>query len=97
MSDLEVGNEVDLRLTVLSAGEPADPTDLSLEIKPPTADLYTLTYPDGGISQDISTGKFIATILGDVAGVWKFRWVGTGVATGASSGSFQITPGTIRG
>jgi hypothetical protein len=72
-----------------------NPTTLKLTIQHPdgteeVTNAPTPTSPPAPIIFD-STGVFHAEFVADEAGVWAYRWEGTGAATGANEGQFAIT------
>lgn len=61
----------------------------------PTDVLLKLRDPDG-IETDIrgvgvGLGQFTATFTPVLAGIWSYRWQGTGAVVAAREGSFTIT------
>lgn len=94
MSDFRTGQTVEFGLTVSQEGDPTDPTTLRLEIQPGSGNAYTLTYPGGGITRE-AAGDYSAQVVLDSVGLWRYRWVGAGVAPGLSRGQFPVRSGEL--
>lgn len=91
MTDL--GDNVTLSTTVLDpAGDPvtatgADPA-ITLHVTPPGEPEQDET---AGITQDVDTLEYDATIVADTAGVWRYRWQTFGTYAGVDFGEFLVS------
>lgn len=66
-----------------SAGNVADPTTVSVIYTSPSGTTTTKTYiTDSEVVKD-STGKYHIDITIDEAGMWYYRWEGTGTLVAA--------------
>lgn len=74
---------------------PTDPTTVVLTYRAPSGTTTTLTYlTDAAVVKD-GTGVYHADIVASTAGIWSWRWVGTGAAAGVDEGSFSVEPSQI--
>lgn len=55
----------------------ADPPEVKLSVMNPNGVLTTYTYGEGATIIKQDTGQYEADILGDIAGVWYYRWFNT--------------------
>jgi ABC-type Fe3+ transport system substrate-binding protein len=60
------------------AGNPTDPTAVTLKVKAPGTAVVTYTFGVGGTIVKDSTGNYHADIDITVPGKWHYRWTGTG-------------------
>jgi hypothetical protein len=72
-----------------AGGAAADPTTVTLEVKDPSGNVTTLTVAAGQIIK-ASTGNYYYDLAADEAGVWEYRWVGTGNVSQADQGAFNV-------
>lgn len=85
------------------AGAPADPSEVVLTVRDPDGEAseVTATQPSGdpelslcssilGVTLEDETGVWTATVEPDAAGLWRYRWAGTGVVTEAEEGAFNV-------
>ena len=70
-------------------GAAADPTTVTLEVKDPSGNVTTLTYAAGQITK-ASAGNYHCDLAVDEAGVWEYRWIGTGNVAQADQGAFYV-------
>jgi len=69
------------------AGAKTDPTSLTLTIRPSFGAVVTKTMAQ---VNDDGTGLFSYEFVPDKAGLWHYRWVGTGSVAAAEEKSFQV-------
>ncbi len=74
----DVDEVVRLQTTIRnSAGALADPTTVSLEVRPPGSTVTTYTYAGGQITK-ASTGVYFYDLTLNESGRWYYRWLSTG-------------------
>jgi hypothetical protein len=66
-------------------GVPTDPTVTTLTITDPTGAITTPAVTH------VSTGKFSATVACTIAGLWLYKWTGTGAAQDTAEGTFTVS------
>jgi VCBS repeat-containing protein len=86
----DIGDLVTLRVAFVdSAGEPVDPTTVTL----------TVQDPDGGqtspSTSSSETGVYTGTVTPDASGVWRYRFTGTGAHVAVEEGSFEVAASRI--
>lgn len=90
-----VGSVTELTLEITQDGAAVDPSTLKLHVKrPPTGIVTTYIFGEDDIVQD-DTGHFHFRLALTASGTWKYRWEGTGDATGAFEGAIQVQPQTV--
>ena len=67
---------------------PVNPTTITLKVRDPTS--VETDYTTGFTNQGV--GMYTYVFVPTVSGVWRYRWIGTGAATAASEGKFEIKP-----
>lgn len=101
---VDIGDVVRLcRQFLDEAGEPANPDAVALTVRDGNGVVssvtpHEVTDPDElavcaslmGVSLDEGTGVWTATVEPDSAGLWRYRWAGTGAVTSAEEGSFHV-------
>jgi len=70
-----------------AAGALTDPTTVTLEVKKPNGTVTTYTYAAAQIIKD-SVGRYSYQLTVDAAGVWSYRWIGTGTVVAAEQDVF---------
>ncbi len=70
-------------------GTPTDPTTVSLTVVSPSGTSTTYTYADAQITHD-GTGNYHRDITPDVAGWWRYYWVGTGACAVTQQGEVYV-------
>lgn len=80
------GDTVKLTCTFTVDGTPTAPTAVELKVKHPddTVDTYSSGFTNP------STGVYSKNITVDEAGVWHYRWTGTGTAPGVEEGRLTV-------
>lgn len=89
----QVGDVVRLPVT-FSVGTPpvlTDPTAVTLTVRAPdgTTTIHPSWPPNGVVIKD-QTGTFHADVTAGAAGLWTWKWVGTGTAAGVDEGTFTV-------
>jgi hypothetical protein len=85
----EIGDTVRLSTTFTVGGVPTDPTDVSLVIRSPDGTSVTEDYNPGDIVRD-SAGVFHLDLVVTLAGIYAWKWEGTGTAAGVDEGTFTV-------
>jgi hypothetical protein len=68
-----------------------DPTTVTLRVTTPSQTTATYTYALGQITKT-STGVYTKDIACSEAGTWSYEWVGTGAASDAIDGTWDVLP-----
>ena len=93
MNIYDIGNVVNLTADfTTSEGIPIDPSTVALKVLPPGGTIQTYT---GAQLTKVSTGVYTYGVLGNVAGIWLYRWEGSGNITAASDSSFKIVASSL--
>jgi hypothetical protein len=72
-----------------------DPTGVSVKVMKPDGTTVTYTYlTDVEVVKD-STGNYHLDLAISLAGVYKYKWFGTGAVTTAEGGQFTVKPSPI--
>lgn len=81
-----IGNTVRLSVEFLdAAGALVDPTDVTCRLRGPES-LAAISLP---VTKE-SVGKYHADALAEAAGVWFYRFAGSGTVDAAVEGSFIV-------
>lgn len=75
--------------TFAVGGTATDPTAVSLTVVDPTGASTTYTYAASQITR-VSSGKYSKDIACATAGTWAYEWVGTGTASDATAGTWEV-------
>lgn len=98
MNAHDIGDLVRISTTFSVAGVATDPTAVSLTVTDPSGTATTYTYAGAQVVKT-AAGAYRYDLSVAAAGVYTYRWVGTGVAEGADSGQFMVKtalpPGTL--
>jgi hypothetical protein len=78
------GSMYEIRVSISDPNGPADPTTLVVQVKKPSGSVFS-----PAISR-VGTGIYVSSFVLDEAGVYSYRWQGTGIATGVCVGSFHV-------
>ncbi len=84
-----VGDTVTLSNPLAVSGTATDPTTISLVVTDPAGTATTYTYAGATITKT-ATGVYTKNITASTAGVWSYRWTGTGTAADVESGVFDV-------
>lgn len=77
------------------SGDLADPTTVTMTVREPDGTTTTYVYlTDPEVERD-AEGVFSFSIVPDAAGLWGFRWLGTGTVPLASEEFVTITPSRV--
>ena len=91
MRTFQLGNEVRFDTTFAHNGQAANPTDVTLTLRDPNGVEIEPSIINPG------TGRFFATFTPQIAGVWHYRWQGTGSLWAAKEDSFEIASSDFGG
>jgi hypothetical protein len=75
--------------TFTVAGVATDPSTVSLIVTDPTGSSTTYTFAGGTVTK-VSTGKYSKDVACATAGTWAYEWVGTGTASDATAGTWEV-------
>lgn len=93
----DVGDRTRLTATFTDdiTGNPADPTVITLRVKPPKTNAIVMVSNSSPqqIFKD-STGVYHADIDVTVSGTWHYKWFGTGSLVAAEEATFFVRPTT---
>lgn len=84
-----VGDTVTLTNTFAVAGTNTDPSTVTLAVTDPTGTTTSYTYAGGTITKS-ATGVYTKNITASTAGIWSYKWTGTGSAADVASGQFEV-------
>jgi hypothetical protein len=84
-----VGTAVTIYCTFSVSGVNTDPTTITLEITDPQANTDTYTYALAQITKT-ATGMYNKEITPDEAGLWRYRWIGTGTCIATNQYKFKV-------
>ena len=84
--------KVTFTVTDLTLDPPAvaDPTTVTILIKPPVGDIETYTYGVGDFISKSSTGVYTARIALTMGGRYYVRWKGSGGVAAAAEGFLDV-------
>lgn len=86
----DVGDVARLTATFTNdLGVPVAPTTVTLRILRPSGTTTTVA------TTITAVGSYRADVPLDQAGVWRYRWVSTGVASAAEESSFRVKTPTV--
>ena len=87
----EIGEQVEIAYTfVNSAGAAADPTVVTVSIKAPSGTETDYVYGTDAECVKDSTGAYHVDLTFAAAGVYHWRWVGTGAVVDAEEGFLRV-------
>lgn len=84
-----VGDSVRLSNVFEVDGTATDPTTVTLVVTDPSGSATTYTYAGSTVTKD-STGTYHRDVTVSSAGVWSWKWVGTGTAADIANGQFEV-------
>jgi hypothetical protein len=70
-------------------GTPTDPTSVSLAVTAPSGTTTTYTYAGGTVAKT-GTGAYRKDVACTEAGTWSYVWTGTGPASDAAAGTWDV-------
>jgi hypothetical protein len=80
--------------TFTVSGTPTDPTTLTLTITSPSQTVTAYTYAASQITRT-SAGLYTKDVACPEAGTWQYQWVGTGAASDATAGTWEVQETTL--
>lgn len=92
MNTYPVGSAVRVTAAYSAAGTATDPTVVTCQIKDPTGTITAYTYGGSGGPVRDSTGNYHYDVDTPLAGVYAYRWEGTGTVIAAQEGVFYSGP-----
>jgi hypothetical protein len=63
--------------TFTVSGTPTDPSTITLTVQDPSGNQDSYTYAGGQVTKS-GTGVYYKDVSVDEAGLWAFKWAGTG-------------------
>lgn len=88
----DTGDLVRLSVAFTVSAAATDPTIVRVKYINPSGTQMTKIYgTDVEVVKD-STGNFHIDISPTIAGVWRYRWEGTGTAQAAGEAAFEVRP-----
>lgn len=89
-SEFDLGDTVQLTGDFYSlTGVLTDPTTVKVVIRTPTGSETTRTYAGGTVTK-VSTGVYTSDYAPATAGLYRYRWVGTGTVATAEESKFTV-------
>lgn len=89
MAVYDVGDSVRVTGTFTVASVVTDPTTVTLEVKDPSGNVATYTYALSEVTRS-GTGVFYKDLTIDEAGIWTYRWSGTGAVVSAGEEWLEV-------
>ena len=90
MDRFVAGDTVTLRNLFKVASVLTDPTTISLTVTTPAYESTTYTYAAAEITKN-GTGDYQRQVTASTAGIWRYKWTGTGSAADVQDGSFTVS------
>lgn len=92
MDSYPLGNEMTISVTFADATTkvPTNPTNVACLVLDPCGNETSV------VPTNPTTGVFQALYTPLVAGIWHYRWVGTGIVTAAVEGAFEVQPSAFQ-
>lgn len=85
----DIGDLIRLNAVFEVNGTATDPATVTLKVKDPSGNVATYAYSLAEISR-AAAGFYYKDISLDEAGIWYYRFEGTGGAQAAEEGSFEV-------
>ena len=97
MNTYLIGNaaRASVRFINATTGAATDPTTVVLRVKDPVLTVTVYTYGVDAILVKDSVGNYHLDIPLNSAGVWRYRWEGTGTNQAAAESQFTVTASTF--
>jgi len=87
-----LGSSVELTASFVDGVTPTDPDTVALKILDPSGNSTLDDWPaPADLIVHDGPGEFSYEFTPLVVGIWRWRWEGTGAASGITEGSFEIT------
>lgn len=77
-----------------TAGAATDPSTVSLIVRDPAGTETTYTYAGGTVSK-ASTGSYYKDLQLTQAGLWSYRWIGTGAVEAVDEDVIYVARSSI--
>lgn len=90
MDRFVAGDVITLTNTFKVSGSATDPTTVTLTVYAPDGSSTAYTYAAAQITKS-ATGVYTKNITADAAGIWRYKWEGTGTAADVQDGSFTVS------
>lgn len=91
-----IGNAIVITVNISINNSPTNVSNLKLQAESPGGNIRNYLLGDSsGVISNVSTGVYAATILLNIAGLWKFRWESTGATASAVEDTVICTPSII--
>jgi hypothetical protein len=90
----DIGDQVRVTGTFTVSGVATDPTAVTLVVNA-AGTSTTYTYGVGQTIVKDGVGVYHADLAINTAGVWAFRWAGTGAATAAEEDKFVVIASAV--
>ncbi len=84
MASYDIGDKITLRASFTDSDAAVDPSTVTCAVRAPDG------TPSAPSVSKAATGVYTATVLPDAAGVWFYRFAGTGAYVAAEEGTFLI-------
>lgn len=92
LNSYPIGAEVNMSASFVVSGVATDPTTVQAKIRQPNGTITTYTYgTDASLVRD-NIGVYHVTVIVSGAGVWSYRFIGTGVCAAAYEAEFFVQP-----
>lgn len=87
----DIGNIIRLKVAFTDlSGNPVDPTDVQLNVRPYGGDLQTFTYLDSQVLR-LGVGIYYYDYTPLVAGLFYYRYIASGAVVAAGDSSFNVS------
>lgn len=90
MNTYDIGDVARVRSAFTVEGAATDPTTVTLWIKDPAGTETSYTYALSQLTR-VSAGVFYRDISCSAAGIWTYRFVGTGACIAAGKSTFRVS------
>jgi hypothetical protein len=91
--DIDTRVQLNAAFVVFGTTTPIDPTVVNLFLAAPDGTISEFTYPDQIVRDDVGLYHVQETL--DEAGVWTYKWQGTGLAEVSSPDTRMLVNQTI--
>lgn len=92
----DVGDEVQVTGTIRDlAGAPADPSTLTVRVKPPTGPVASYVWPGSPAVNPTGTGVFTFDQVLDAAGTWYIRFEAAGTYIAAEEQQINVRASNV--
>lgn len=92
MNSYPLGNLIRVSASFAIAGVATDPTAVTCKVRTPAGTITTYTYgTDAALVRD-DIGIYHVDVTASSAGIWDYRFAGTGACVAATEAEFFIEP-----